>query len=112
VARNILLGRIGPKPTQEWRPLHVVCFSGSHVSSVQDFSSITLLFSEHTLDTSVPENNRVTLSKSRMEDTRESENQTTCIGRHSVAVQKMLDNSGTTHLTSYCEVHRSRTGDA
>jgi hypothetical protein len=86
VARNTLLGRIGPKSTQEWRPLHVVWFSSSRVSSIRDFDSITLLFFEHTPDTSVSENNRVTLSKSRTEDTRESENQITCNSRHSQAV--------------------------
>jgi hypothetical protein len=38
----------------------------SHVPFVHDFDSITMLFSNHTLDTDigVPENNRVTLSKS------------------------------------------------
>jgi hypothetical protein len=74
VARNTLLGRIGPKPTQEWRSLRVVWFSGSRVSSVRDFGSITPLFFEHTPDTGVPENNMVKLSKSQTEDTRESEN--------------------------------------
>jgi hypothetical protein len=100
VARNTLLGRIGPKPTQEWRSLRVVWFSGSRVSSVRDFGSITLLFFEHTPDTGVSENNRVMLLKSQIKDTRESENQTTRNGRHSQPVQKTLDNSGTTHLTS------------
>jgi hypothetical protein len=61
---------------------------------------MTPLFSEHTPDTGVPENNKVTLLKSQTEDTRETRNQTTRNGRHSQAVQKMLDNSGTTHLTS------------
>jgi hypothetical protein len=46
-------------------------YTGSHVSSVRDFSSITSLFSDHTPNISVPENNRVTLSKPRTKDTQE-----------------------------------------
>jgi hypothetical protein len=36
----------------------------SHVPSVHNFDNITLLFSDHTLDIGVNENNGVTLSKS------------------------------------------------
>jgi hypothetical protein len=36
----------------------------ARVPSIRNFDSITLLFSNHTLDIGVKENNRVTLSKS------------------------------------------------
>jgi hypothetical protein len=36
----------------------------TRLPSIHDFDNITLLFSDHTPDTSVLENNRVTLSKS------------------------------------------------
>jgi hypothetical protein len=42
----------------------------ARVPVIRDFDSITLLFSDHTLDIGVKENNGVTLSKSRMEGTR------------------------------------------
>jgi hypothetical protein len=42
----------------------------AHVPSVHNFDSITLLFSDHTLDIGVKENKGVTLSKSQMEGTR------------------------------------------
>jgi hypothetical protein len=41
----------------------------ARVPSVHNFDSITLLFSDHTPDIGVMENNRVTLLKSRMEGT-------------------------------------------
>jgi hypothetical protein len=70
----------------------------SRVPSVHDFTSITELFSNHMPDTSVSENNRVTLSKSRTEGTRDR-NQTR--NSHiSQSFQNTLDNSGTTHITS------------
>jgi hypothetical protein len=59
-----LLGRIVPKPNQKWRTLHVIQFL-SYVLPVRDFGSITPLFSSHMLDTGVPENNMVILSKSQ-----------------------------------------------
>jgi hypothetical protein len=43
-------------------------YTGSHVSSVCDFGSITLLFSDHTPNINVSENNGVTLSKPQMKD--------------------------------------------
>jgi hypothetical protein len=65
----------------------VVCYLVfSRVPSVHDFISITLLFSDHMPDTGVPENNRVTLSKSRTEGTRDR-NQTTRNSHHSQAVK-------------------------
>jgi hypothetical protein len=42
----------------------------ARVPSIHNFDSITLLFSDHTLDIGVKENNGVTLSKSRMKGTR------------------------------------------
>jgi hypothetical protein len=69
------LGKIGYKDRYVLNPLkngdHRVLFgyTGSHVSSVRDFGSITPLFSDHTPNISVPENNRVTLPQSRMKDT-------------------------------------------
>jgi hypothetical protein len=62
-------------------------------------------------DIGVSENNRVTLPKSQMKDTQDR-HQITHNGRHSQAVQNMLDNIEITHLISSCEMHRSRTGDA
>ena len=103
-----ILGRIGPKPTQEWKSLHVIWLRRVHFA--HDFDSITPLFSKHTPDTGVPKNNRVTLSKSQTERTRLID-QITCNDRHSQAVQNTPDNSRTAHLTSQCEVRRSRTGD-
>jgi hypothetical protein len=41
----------------------------TRVPFIRNFSSITLLFSDHTSDTGVMENNRVTLSKSQTEGT-------------------------------------------
>jgi hypothetical protein len=41
----------------------------ARVPVIRDFDSITLLFSDHTLDIGVKENSGVTLSKSRMEGT-------------------------------------------
>jgi hypothetical protein len=58
----------------------------SRVPFVHDFGSITPLFSDHTPNTGVPENNKVTLSKSRREGTRDR-NQTTRNNRHSQAVK-------------------------
>jgi hypothetical protein len=46
-----------------------------------------------------------------MKDT-QGRHQVTRNGRHFQAVQNMLDNSGTMHLTSLCEMHRSQMGDA
>jgi hypothetical protein len=80
-----------------------------YVSSVHDFDSITPLFSDHMPYIGVSEN-KVTLTKSRMKDT-QSKHQITHDGRYSQADQNMPDNSGTTLLTSSCELHHSRTGD-
>jgi hypothetical protein len=41
----------------------------ARVPSIRNFGSITLLFSDHTSDIDVMENNGVTLSKSRAEGT-------------------------------------------
>jgi hypothetical protein len=50
----------------------VVCYLVlSHVPSVHDFDSITPHFFNHMSDTSVLENNKVMLSKSRMEGTQD-----------------------------------------
>jgi hypothetical protein len=85
----------------------IVCYLVlSRIPSIHDFYSIIMLFSDHMLDAGVLENNRVTLSKSRMEGTRDI-NQATCNSRHSQAVQNTLDNSETMHLTSYYEMHHS-----
>jgi hypothetical protein len=46
-------------------------YTSSHVSSVHDFSSITLLFSDHTPNIDVTENNGVMLPKPRMKGTQE-----------------------------------------
>jgi hypothetical protein len=43
-------------------------YTDSHVSSIHDFDSITPLFSDHTPNIGVPENNGVMLLKSRMKD--------------------------------------------
>jgi hypothetical protein len=65
--------------------LNVVCYLIlSRVPSVHDFDNITLFFSDHMPDTDVSKNNRVALSKSRMECTRDR-NQITCNDHHSQA---------------------------
>jgi hypothetical protein len=46
-------------------------YNGSHVSSIHDFSTITLLFFHHTPNIGVPENNGVTLPKPRTKYTQE-----------------------------------------
>jgi hypothetical protein len=46
-------------------------YTSSHVSSVRDFDSITLLSSDHTPNIGVTENNGVTLSKLQTKDTQE-----------------------------------------
>jgi hypothetical protein len=48
-------------------------YTSSHVSSVHDFDRITLLFSDHTSNISVTENNGVTPPKPRTTDTPELE---------------------------------------
>jgi hypothetical protein len=45
--------------------------TGSHVSSVYDFDSITPLFSNHTSIIGAPENDGVTLPKPQMKNTQE-----------------------------------------
>jgi hypothetical protein len=45
------------------------CSSLTRVFYVRDFGTITPLFSDHTGDIGVPENNRVALSKPQMENT-------------------------------------------
>jgi predicted ThiF/HesA family dinucleotide-utilizing enzyme len=54
----------------------------SRVHFIHDFDNITPLFSDHMSDIVVPENNRVMLSKSQTEGTRDR-NQTTHNGHHS-----------------------------
>jgi hypothetical protein len=49
----------------------------------------------------------VTLSKSQTKHTRDR-HKIARNGRHSQVVQSTLDNSGTMHLTSSCEMHRPK----
>jgi hypothetical protein len=44
-------------------------YTDSHISSIHDFGSITPLFSDHTPNIGVWENNGITLPKPRTEDT-------------------------------------------
>jgi hypothetical protein len=56
------IGKIGPKPTQEWSTKHR--FVITHESE-QNFGSITPLFSNCMPDNGATENNRVMMPKSR-----------------------------------------------
>jgi hypothetical protein len=80
----------------------------ARVPSIRDFDSITPLFSNHTSDIGVTENNRVTLSKSRMEDT-QVRNQ---IWMHrppfSVIQMGKFENDASHNIN---RMHCSRTGD-
>jgi hypothetical protein len=79
----------------------VVCYLVlSRVPFIHDFDSMTLLFSNHTFVTGVPENNRVTLSKSQIEGTRDINQMIAHNDRYSQTAQNTLDHSETTHLTS------------
>jgi hypothetical protein len=49
---------------------------------------------------------RTLLPKSRTKDTQDR-HKITCNNCHSQAVQNIVDNLGTTHLTSSCEMYRS-----